>query len=250
MKLRQLQKQFSESLLYQHENILEQIKERKSINSEQRLQVYRNSFIMGVTEALATTYQHTVALVGEDFFNAVSRQFILNQPPIENNIIVYGDGFSDYLDRLPQLKKMPYISEMARFEWLLEQTSNIEVENKSLDVARLAEVDDEQLEQLQFSIPKQITLFQSEQNINQLYKMIINNAVIESNLNIPCYLALKKQPDFRIELITLNKDQFLLLDQIKAGKCLGQITPITLHQQLPHLLEKRLINDFSTPSRS
>lgn len=246
MKLKQLQKQFAESLLYQHEKITEQIKEREQITAQQRLQVYRNSFIMGVTEALAITYQHTVALVGEEFFNTVSRQFILDQPPIKNNIVVYGMEFSDYLKTLPQLKEMPYISEMARFEWLLEQTSNAEIENKSLEIARLAEVENQQLDKLQFSIPKQVVLFQSELDIKQLYKMIMDNAVVESDLNMPCYLALKKQHDFRIELMMLTKDQFSLLAQIQAGKCLGKIMPTALHQILPQLLEKRLINGFST----
>ncbi len=81
MKLKQLQITFSESLFYQHEKITEQVKKTNSVSPLQRLQVYRNSFIMGVSEALAITYQHTLALVGEDFFNAVGRECILKNPP-------------------------------------------------------------------------------------------------------------------------------------------------------------------------
>jgi len=245
MKLKQLQAKFADALFYLDDEITDAIKETQSITPEQRLQVYRNSFIMGVSEALAITYKHTCSLVGEDFFNSVSRAFILNTPPTENNIITYGLGFNEYLNGLPQLKEMPFISEIARFEWLLEQTSNHQVEDKQLDIAQLSLIPEEKIGQLQFSVPTQITLFQSTQNISHLYQMLITDTVIESDLNAPCYLALKKQPDFRVELVTLQQQQFQLLEQISNGRTLDQITPEDLHQQLPTLLEKNLLNGFN-----
>lgn len=245
MNLKALQTQFSESLFYQNEQITEQIKETQSVTPAQRLQIYRNSFIMGISEALSITYQHTLALVGEDFFNAASRDFILMSPPLENNIMTYGLGFNKYLQSLPQLASMPYIHEMARFEWLLEQTSNMQVEEKTLDLVQLSQVPEAEMHFLQFTIPTQVSLFDSEQNINHLYQMIIDDAVTETDLNTPCYLALKKAPDFRIEIIPLSENEFHLLQQIQAGKTLGQITPADLQQQLPILLEKTLVNGFS-----
>jgi hypothetical protein len=245
MKLNLLQKQFSESLFYQHDQITEVIRETQSVTPEQRLQVYRNSFIMGVTEALAITYQHTLALVGEEFFNSVSRAFIINNPPVENNIMTYGLGFNEYLASLPQLSEMPYIPEMARFEWLLEQTSNLPIEDNIFDASQLASVQESEFAYIKFQVPAQITLYESEQDINHLYKMLITDAVEEADLNKPCYVALIKQPDFRIEIVTLQQSEFLLLQQINEGKQLGQITPQDLHQQLPILLEKKLLNGFT-----
>tara|TARA_R110001583_G_scaffold195499_1_gene374343 strand:+ start:3607 stop:4362 length:756 start_codon:yes stop_codon:yes gene_type:complete len=245
MKLNQLQSQFSESLFYQHDEITKVIKETESVSPLQRLQVYRNSFIMGVTEALAITYQYTHALVGEDFFNSVSRAFILNNPPVENNIMTYGFGFDQYLKSLPQLSEMPYICEMARFEWLLEQTSNTALDEATFDVSQLALVPENELAKIKFQIPTQIALFESEQNISHLYKMLITDSVEETDLNKACYVALNKQPDFRIEIIALQQSEFLLLQQINEGKALGQITPQDLHQQLPILLEKKLLNGFT-----
>lgn len=245
MKLKLLQAKFAESLFYINDDITDAIKETTVVTAEQRVQVYRNSFIMGVSEALAITYQHTFALVGEDFFNSVSRAFILSTPPAENNIITYGSGFNEYLNNLPQLAEMPYISEMARFEWLLEQTTNKQVEDKKLDVSQLASLSEDKFAQLKFATPTQITLFHSTQNIGHLYQMLIADAVVESDLNVPCYLVLKKHPDFRVELITLQQTQFQLLEQIYAGKTLGEITPQDLHQQLPVLLEKNLLNGFN-----
>lgn len=244
MKLKQLQAKFAESLFYTNNDITEAIKQTTAVTAEQRVQVYRNSFIMGVTEALAMTYQHTSALVGEDFFNSVSRAFILSTPPAENNIITYGVGFDEYLHSLPQLAEMPFIGEMARFEWLLEQTANKEVENKQLDVSQLAALSEDKLAQLIFTTPTQITLFHSTQDIAHLYQMLIDNALVESDLNVPCYIVLKKQADFRIELIPLQQAQFQLLEQIQAGKSLGDIDP-SIHQQLATLLANNLLHGFT-----
>jgi len=245
MKLQESQSKFAESLCYQHDEFTKQIKETQQISPLQRLQVYRNSFVMGVTEALAITYQYTLALVGEEFFNSISREFIIKQPPKENNIINYGVGFDCYLQGLHQLTDMPYIAEMARFEWLLENTSNTQIEPGQLDLLALAELPESSLSNLKFTIAKQVNLFQSEQDIYQLYQMLINNSVDEMDLNTSCYLALKKHPDFRVELIDLTPTQFLLLKQIKEGKKLAEIVPSELHEQLPTLLEKSLLNGFT-----
>jgi hypothetical protein len=245
MKLQQLQAQFVDALFYRHENITEQITETQSVTSLQRLQVYRNSFIMGTTEALAITYKNTYALVGEAFFNAVSREFIIKHPPTENNIMAYGDGFDAFLNTLTQLDEMPYIAEMAKFEWVLEQTSNSQISKQTLDLCALSLVPEDAFNSLQFMVPIEVNLFSSEQDIYPLYQMLINDAVVEKDLNNACYLALKKQPDFRIELIPLEKDVFLLLQQLIAGKNLDQVTPPELHHQLPTLLEKSLLNGFT-----
>ena len=200
---------------------------------------------MGITEALSATYQHTLTLVGEAFFNAVARQFILNQPPQENNLMIYGHGFSEYLQRLEQLKNLPYVAEMARFEWLLEQTTNKKLQISALDLQQLDSIAAEQLENVIFQTATQVCLFSSNQNIQQLYQMMIRNEVQETDLNQPCYLALKKQATFSVELISLSEAEFLLMRQIMQKKQLGKIIPQSLLQSLSSLLEKDLLCGFT-----
>jgi hypothetical protein len=244
MKLDQLQSLFSDALLYKNEIITEQIKDKASFSSADLLQVYRNTFVMGTTEALEATYPHVLSLVGEEFFDAVARQFILQQPPQENDIMLYGEGFSDFLESLPQLQAMPYIAEMARFEWLLEETTNTHIEADSFDITLLSNLDQDLIADIIFHIPEQVSLLSSEQDILNLYQMLIRQDVQETDLNCACYIALKKQPDFSVELIKLSKDEYSLVQQIKENRTLGQIQPQALHQHLPALMEKKLLNGF------
>ncbi|MFT6925967.1 MAG: hypothetical protein ACJAZP_001561 [Psychromonas sp.] len=245
MNIKQLQRQFSDTLLYKNDQIADQIKPKKAFASDDLLQIYRNNFVMGVTEALSATYQHTLSLVGETFFNAVARQFILRHPPKENNMMTYGDGFSEYLDHLEQLKELPYVAEMARFEWLLEQTSNKKLQTVSLDIEQLKSIPAEQLENIIFQIATQVSTFSSKQNIEHLYSMIIRKQIQESDLNQICYLVLKKQENFSVELILLSETEFLLLQQIMQHKTMGTIAPQSLLEGLPQLLEKDLLCGFT-----
>ncbi|HEY5716214.1 MAG TPA: DNA-binding domain-containing protein [Psychromonas sp.] len=245
MNIRQLQQQFSDTLLYKNEQITAQIKPKKHFTGNELLQVYRNNFVMGITEALSATYQHTLALVGEEFFNAVARQFIISQPPKENNLISYGSGFSEYLQSLEQLTNLPYVAEMAAFEWLLEETTTKKLQRSELDLQQLQSVPADQLENIIFQTATQVCLFSSSQNIQHLYQMMIRNAVQETDLNQPCYLALKKQANFAVELISLNEAEFLLMQQVMQQKQLGKIAPQSLLQSLPQLLEKELLCGFT-----
>lgn len=245
MNIKQLQQQFSDTLLYKSDQIAEQIKPKKAFTSNELLQVYRNNFVMGVTEALSATYQHTLSLVGEEFFNAVARQFILSHPPQENNMLTYGHGFSEYLYHLKQLKELPYVAEMARFEWLLEQTANKKIQTSTLDLQHLQSIPAEQLENIMFHITTQVSLFSSQQNIQHLYQMIIRQQVQETDLNQTCYIALIKQINFTIELVSLNETEFLLIEQIMQQKTLGKIEPQSLLEDLPQLLEKDLLCGFT-----
>jgi len=245
MNIKQLQQQFSDTLLYKNDQIALQIKPKEAFASDELLQIYRNNFVMGVTEALSTTYQHTLALVGETFFNAVARQFILRHPPQENNMMTYGNGFSEYLDDLEQLKELPYVAEMARFEWLLEQTTNKKLQTDSLDLEQLKSIPTEQLENISFQIATQVSIFSSKRNIQHLYNMIIRQQIQETDLNQICYLALKKQQNFSVELILLSEAEFLLLQQIMQHKKMGTIAPQSLLEGLPQLLEKNLLHGFT-----
>lgn len=244
MKLSELQSLFGDALLYKNDLIAGQIKEKRSFAGSELLQVYRNSFVMGVSEALQATYPHTLSLVGEEFFNAVARQFILQQPPQENNIMAYGDGFSDFLKSLQQLAAMPYIAEMARFEWLLEETANMHIENATLNVSDLGALQEAQFADIIFHIPQQVSLFSSGQDIAHLYRMLLDKEVQETDLNRACYIVLKKQPDFSLEIIKLTPQEYSLAEQIRQNKPLGQIQPLELHQHLSLLMEKKLLSGF------
>ena len=245
LKLKDLQLHFSQSLLYQDSEITSQLKDKEGFSSDQLLQIHRNNFVVGVTDSLKITYSYTLQLVGDEFFESVARQFILQTPPVENNICVYGEGFSNYLTSLQQLNEMPYIAEMAKFEWLYERTQNLPLQQTRFDVISLQEVEEEDFEKLQFSIVSDCITFTSQQNIYLLFNMIKNNNVEDVNISQPCFLLLKKNPNFTIEVIELSEPQWQLIQQLQKQTTLGSLEPSRLQEQLSDLLTLNLISGFT-----
>lgn len=243
--LKELQHHFSQSLLYQTSEISLQLKTKSGFNADQLVQIHRNNFIISVTESLKSTFKYTEQLVGDEFFETVARQFILQQPPKANNIIIYGELFPSYLGSLPQLIEMPYISEMARFEWLYDQSQNLPLQEMTFDIQILQQVDPENFGSLQFSIVSHCSTFTSQQNIHLLLQMIINNDLKKVDLTKPCYLLLQKHPNFHIEIIEISKEQWQLIQQLQQQRTLEALQPSDLQDQLSHLLTINLISDVS-----
>lgn len=240
-----LQGDFSQSLLYKASEITSQIKDKNGFTAEQLIQIHRNNFVISVSDSLKSTFKYTLQLVGEAFFESVARQFILQKPPAVNNICVYGEQFPHYLSLLQQLTAMPYIAEMARFEWVHEQCQNLPLQENSIDLVSLQQVAPEDFAALQFSLSTSMSIFESEQNILLLRNMIMNEDVKAVDLNQPCYLLLQKQPNFSIDISELSQSQSQLIQQLQQEKTLEALHPASLQDQLSHLLTLNLISGFT-----
>jgi hypothetical protein len=88
-----------------------------SFDGPERLAIYRNNFLISLGEALKVNFPVTLQLLGADFFEQAARRFVLAHPPQRPCLFEYGAGFADYLRVLPQLATLPYVAEVARFEF-------------------------------------------------------------------------------------------------------------------------------------
>ena len=245
LKLKALQEAFGQTLLYQPSDIALQLKEKAGFTADQLLQIHRNNFVISVTESLKAVYNCTLQLVGDEFFESVARHYILHNPPIENNIRVYGEGFPEYLMTLTQLADMPYIAEMAKFESLYEHAQNLPIQQGTFDPQALQQVATDDFAELQFLIRSDCIVFSSSQNIYLLFNMIKSNDVKEADLNHQCYLLLQKLPDFNISVIELSEPQWQLIKQLQQKVTLESLQPSNLQEHLSDLLTANLIGGFT-----
>ena len=250
LSLQDLQQQFSQSLLYQTSDIATQLKNKAGFSAESLMQIHRNNFVISVTDSLRSTFNYTEQLVGYAFFDSVARQFILQQPPEENNICSYGARFPDYLLTLHQLETMPYIAEMAKFEWLYTQCQSLPMKEMSIDLQQLHTVCPDELGAIQFAIASNAVTFDSQQDIDSLLNMLKSGDVKEIDLNQPCYLLLQKQANFNIEITALTEPQWQLIQQLKQNVNLDALQPSHLQNELSHLLTLNLISGFTVKKES
>lgn len=91
----------------------------------QRLSIYRDTVLSGACDALRLSYPVTERLVGTDFFDQTALAFVRQAPPHEPVLARYGAGFPDFLQSLPTLAELPYISDVARLEWAVDQAGHV-----------------------------------------------------------------------------------------------------------------------------
>jgi hypothetical protein len=86
-----------------------------------RLDIYRNTFVGGVTKALSLSYPAVHRLVGEDFFAAAAGIHIARNPPRAAYLDLYGAEFPAFLEEFPPAAGLAYLPEVARLEWAVSQ---------------------------------------------------------------------------------------------------------------------------------
>jgi hypothetical protein len=101
-----------------------------------RLNIYRNTFLTGVTKALRLSYPAVCRLVGSDFFEGAADQFILQHPPRAAYLDDYGADFPQFLSGFRPAASLAYLPDVARLEWAVNRAIHA-ADFESLDLARL-----------------------------------------------------------------------------------------------------------------
>jgi hypothetical protein len=81
-----------------------------------RFAVYRNNVVAGLVSALKRRFSAVERIVGEEFFAAMARVFVTAHPPRSAMLMVYGDGFPDFIAKFAPAVKLPYLADVARLE--------------------------------------------------------------------------------------------------------------------------------------
>src|SRR5215470_16042587 len=102
-----------------------------------RLNIYRNTFVTGVTKALRLSYPAVYRLVGADFFEAAAGLFIAQHPPRSAYLDEYGADFPEFLRGFQPAAALGYLADVARLEWAVNRAIHA-ADAEPLDLARLA----------------------------------------------------------------------------------------------------------------
>jgi len=87
-------------------------------NAAHRFGVYRNNVVAGLVTALGERFPVTKRLVGEEFFDAVARAYVAEQPPRSPLLFRYGESFPQFVAAIEAAAAVPYLRDVARLEFL------------------------------------------------------------------------------------------------------------------------------------
>jgi len=107
---------FAEALLDADRPIPFGINAHNAAVSARRFAVYRNNVVAGLVKALKSRFAVVEKIVGEEFFAAMARVFVKEQPPRSPLLATYGDDLPAFIARFEPARGLPYLADVARLE--------------------------------------------------------------------------------------------------------------------------------------
>jgi hypothetical protein len=90
-------------------------------SAAERVGIYRNAIAANYRNALRTSYPVVARLVGGPFFDAAVDAFARVHPSTCGDLNVCGDAFGDFLAGYPHAAGLPYLGDVARLEWAVDE---------------------------------------------------------------------------------------------------------------------------------
>lgn len=245
--LAEVQHAFGQALRYQGDDTQCQVVSNHFSDS-QRLQIYRNNFVISVSDVLAATYPLTLTLVGEECFAQLARHHVLNTPPQSGDISEYGEGFDKVIEHFPAVvEAAPYLENMIQYEWHKDALMRAEpkpVTTEQYPLAALSSVPEHQHGELVFHLLPGVVLLNFDYQVLTLEQAIINNQLDGLHIAQPELGALQKINNHTLEPHIVTPEVFQLLQAFQAQHMLADITP-TLLTHLNDVLALNIISGFS-----
>lgn len=133
----------------------------RGANASERFNIYRNNVATSLIDALAATFPVVAELVGEAFFKAMARAYAHQNPPQSPVLLAYGSGFAEFVDSFVPGNDLPYLADVARFEWLWSEAYHAG-DAIAVSIDELEALGGEKLGEAVFEIHPTLRVFRSE----------------------------------------------------------------------------------------
>lgn len=169
MKLEQLQDDFIAAIFnIDRETAIDYIQGDENLDAGQRLGIYRGSVHGILTQSLGLTFPVCKALLGEEFFDKMCDRFIDQYPPTTAFFSEYGDKLSQFLSEFKPVETIPYIEDVANFEWS-RHTLWQKQARETFDFSTIETLDEEQQAKIIFQLSPTLHLIQSKYRIDLIW---------------------------------------------------------------------------------
>lgn len=242
MNLATLQNQFSKALHYQTSGEECDISGDR-FSAEERIQIYRNNFIISLSEVLSATYPMVEALLGKECFAQIARQHVLNNPLAEGYVAHYGEGFYNSIKLFDNVTAhAPYSPEVAHFEWEMDRAHQAQREQlpnaELIPLTRLAEVKPDQQPRLIFHLHNGVRSFESRYAVFDLLTAIQSQHFEQLDITVSQCGVISPQSNGGVLCHVLDLDTYQLLCCLEQRLSLGDI----VQPLLPHLNKLMLLD--------
>jgi len=139
----------------------------------ERIDIYRNTILSGLTRALRLAFPAVERLVGGEFFEGAADAFITEHLPHTAYLDRYGDEFPAFLNRFPPAASLPYLADVARLEWAVSCALHAPDET-SLELLQLTALAPEDQCRVSFHAHPSVGLLQSKFPVDDVWRAVLS----------------------------------------------------------------------------
>ena len=226
------------------------IAETENMSSQEHIEIYRNGVLGGLIQALADTYPVCMALLGEDFFSAMSAHFIRQLPSESPDLSEFSPLFSEFIEGFGPASELLYLPDVARLEWHWHQIFH-EADSGTLDFTKLAEIGDQDVV---FQLVDAGRLMHSQWPVHKVWQ--VNQAEYEGEGNVDLdegevFMWIWRN-EYEMRLDPVTEEEWKLLNALREQKPFSQVceqlasgNEVDVVSLLPQFVERGWICDFS-----
>ena len=167
--LAETQRQFAAALLDASAPVPAAMRAHGTNPPERRFAVYRNNVVASLIAALAARFPVVQRLVGEDFFRAMARAYVVEEPPRSPVLLEYGDTFPGFIENFAPSAAIEYLADVARLE-LARGRAYHAADAMPIDAGVLASLAPEELGELRLALHPSVSLLQSPYPIVSIWE--------------------------------------------------------------------------------
>jgi hypothetical protein len=189
-----------------------------------RLQIYRNHYLITLTEALAATFPVVARLVGERCFDGLAREFSVLSPPRTPCLFEYGGNFPIYLAAVPTLHALAYLPDVARLEWAINAARHAP-DASALPAAALARLPNACFSNLSFTLHPSSRLIASRYPIDRIWRANQPDSDAQEHIGLDqgdVRLLIHRDAEGDAVWRQLSRAEFLFLRALRAACTLGE----------------------------
>ena len=218
---------FAQALLDPNKPIPQGIISPDAPNATRRFAVHRNNVVAGLVRAMEARFPAVERIVGEDFFVAMARAFVIERPPRSPLLATYGDEFADFVGAFEPAQELRYLADVARIEAARTRAYHA-ADATPVGASELAALDADALIALCVDVHPSLEIVRSEHPIVTIWAMNSGEQQLAPIETWSGEDALIVRPYLDVEVRLLPPGGAAFLRALAEGRSLGEAADVAL----------------------
>lgn len=219
--------------------------------SARRFAVYRNNVVVGLIETLKAAFPATSRLVGDEFFSAMARFYVMREPPASPIMLDYGASFPAFIGGFEPAGGVPYLEDVARLERAWVEAYHA-AEALPLDPALLSRIKPEDMASVCLDLHPSVRIVRSAFPVVAIWQVNVGEGDAAGIQLDGGHDALVARPDSEVAVRSLPIGAAVFLQSLQSGAAiinamkaaLSDSPGFDLSRALAGIMEARIITGF------